>query len=1037
MRKPRRSYRRRPLRNFEPLEGRRLLATDLAQIAGTVVTDLDNGADADVLASGQTVELFLDDGDATFEPGAGDDSQGTQVTGANGEYTFDNLIAGDYWVRINPTSGTQTRTNEDVSSLISFDANDAMGSVNLTIDDFTEAQDATATRNNGDALPAVVNSADGTNTTDGGPRDLQAEYTGGTSGSLGIASDEFNSNQLSISSTSGVTGTLRAVWDGTDADADAVDFTGLNLDILDSGTNSAFVIEATADREIDFRLRIYDRSGNISEATVTITDTDGFTGDAGESISVSFVDNDADATTDGDFTAVTTNAADLSSIGAIELIVDATGASGLDAQLEVIGIVGFTTETADFTVLPEMSLGDLVYTDRDNNGIFDGTDFGIGGVALTLFEDVNEDDLLDGGDVQVGTTTTATSGTVGSYEFTGLLPGKYLVRVDADNFDTSEALENLVTSTGNDVAGEAPDPDTPTADGTDKGTAQLDGSVISKNVMLVGGEESGDGESDDNRNSTIDFGFYGYDLTITKQVDLDNSVPDGTLVYTMVVTNDGPGDATGVEFTDTLPTGVTFVSATTTEPGGTVVGSSASQTVTSSIGDLASTDSPVTIVITASVDADAAIGTPLVNTAAVTGVDETGPTPNTATDQTIITPRIDLQLLKSDDDNDLPLEPGDTVVYTLRVQNNGPSGATNVVVTDTLPSGLTFDSTGSTSPDTNTSGSGGTTVLTYDLGALASMANGGAEQVITVRATVDEGFTGTVTNNASVVGAETETNTANNSESAQSTVNAPVIDLAITKVDDDLNQPVTDGQTIRYDLTVQNNGPSDATGVVVTDTLPAGLTFVSTGSTVPTTNSTVGNGTTTLTYDLGDLASTTNGGLPQTITILATVDAGLEGPVTNTASVVGVEAESTLANNSSSASSTPALGSINGRVFIDADRDLDFDPEDAGIAGVLIELFDSTTDLRLATTTTGTDGTYSFDDLPAGTYYVAQGTLPAVFEDLGEATDTPGAQTPGDNEITSITVVPGTSQAVAPENNFTAALNLNKRTFFWSSGVFT
>lgn len=1037
MRKPRRSYRRNPLGRFEPLEGRRMLATDLAQIAGTVVTDLDNGAGADVDAVGQTVELFLDDGDNGFDPqdgGGGDVSQGTQVTNADGEYSFDNLVAGNYWVRINPTAGTQTRAGENVSALISFDATEAMGMINLTIDEFSVAQNATATRNSGQPIPAPANSADGVNATDGGPRDLRAVYSGGTAGEIRIAADDFDSNRLSIESGPGVTGTLRAVWDGTDADADAVDFTGLNLDLLGNGTNSAFVIEAAADRQIDFRLRVYDQTGNISEATVTIVDTDGdLTGEDEESITVSFVDTDGDADTDGDFTAVTANAADFSSIGAIELIVDATGANALDALLEVIGVVGFTSKPADFTVLPEMSLGDLVFIDRDNDGMFDPEDTGIQGVGLTLFNDLDNDDTIDAGEA---TGLTATTDANGAYAFTGLLPGNYLVRVDAGNFAGGQPLADLVSSTGNDVGGMAPDPDAPTENNKDKGTAQGDGSVLSRAVTLVGGTETGDGDADANSNDTIDFGFFGYDLTITKDVDFNNSTPNGTLVYTMVVTNAGPGNATGVEFTDTLPAGVTFVSATTDQAGGTVTGTPGNQTVTSTIGDLANGAAPVTIRITATVDPDAAVGTPLVNTASVTGVGETGPTPNTATDQTTITPRIDLQLLKSDDDNDQPLSPGDTVVYTLRVQNNGPSGATNVVVTDTLPSGLTFDANGSTNPATNTAGAGGTTVLTYNLGALASTASGGQEQVITVRATVDAGFAGTLINNASVVGSETETDPNNNAQSAQSIVNAPVVDLQITKVDNDNDQPVVAGQTIRYELEVQNNGPSNATGVVVTDTLPAGLTFVSQGSTAPATNTAGAGGTTVLTYNLGAVNSTQNGGQPQTIIILATVDADLEQTVTNTASVTAVETESNLNNNTSSAASVPALGSINGRVFVDADRDLMFDPEDVGIANVLIELFNSTTNQRVATTMTGADGTYNFANLPAGTYFVRQGALPAGFEDLGEATASPGAQTPGGNEINTITVAPGTAQAVAPGNDFTAGLNLSKRTFFWSSGNF-
>ena len=90
----------------------------------------------------------------------------------------------------------------------------------------------------------------------------------------------------------------------------------------------------------------------------------------------------------------------------------------LDAEIEVLGVVGFTTKTADFTVLNEMSLGDQVWIDLDNDGIFEAGESGIAGVALTLYEDTDsDDDYLD--ETPLATTTTDGSG---NYLFTGLFP---------------------------------------------------------------------------------------------------------------------------------------------------------------------------------------------------------------------------------------------------------------------------------------------------------------------------------------------------------------------------------------------------------------------------------------------------------------------------------------------------------------------------------------------------------------------------------------------------------------------------------------
>src|SRR5262245_44937834 len=78
---------------FEPLEGRTLLASDLASITGIV------SIGAPVV--GANVELFSDvDNDSLFEPGADDGAAiATDLTDATGRYRFDDLIAGNYFVR--------------------------------------------------------------------------------------------------------------------------------------------------------------------------------------------------------------------------------------------------------------------------------------------------------------------------------------------------------------------------------------------------------------------------------------------------------------------------------------------------------------------------------------------------------------------------------------------------------------------------------------------------------------------------------------------------------------------------------------------------------------------------------------------------------------------------------------------------------------------------------------------------------------------------------------------------------------------------
>ena len=237
----------------------------------------------------------------------------------------------------------------------------------------------------------------------------------------------------------------------------------------------------------------------------------------------------------------------------------------------------------------------------------------------------------------------------------------------------------------------------------------------------------------------------------------------------------------------------------------------------------------------------------------------------------------DLSITKSDSPD--PVTAGATLTYTLTVTNNGPSDATGVIVTDPLPAGITLVSA------TASPGSCGGAV-SCNLGTLAS----GASATITIVVTVDAAMPcGTVlTNTASVVSNTLDPNAGNNTTSADTVVACPA-DLSIAKTA--APDPVTAGNELAYTLTVTNNGPAGATGVIVTDTLPAGVTLVSATPSQGTCGGAV-------TCALGNLAS----GSSVTITIIATVDPALAGGViTNTASVTGTETDPDPANNTASA----------------------------------------------------------------------------------------------------------------------------------------
>ncbi len=157
---------------------------------------------------------------------------------------------------------------------------------------------------------------------------------------------------------------------------------------------------------------------------------------------------------------------------------------------------------------------------------------------------------------------------------------------------------------------------------------------------------------------------------------------------------------------------------------------------------------------------------------------ETNTANNTASTNTAVIRRVDVAVTKvtNNPGPDNAFQQGETLIYTITVTNNGPSLATNVVLSDPLPSGFAFTSVVPGSPTCTQSS--GTVTCTY-----ASM-NPGATNNIVVTGTITVNRT-QLSNTATSTRTEVDTNPPNDSATALANVLAPT---AIRMFDTNLEQ---------------------------------------------------------------------------------------------------------------------------------------------------------------------------------------------------------------------------------------------------------
>ena len=372
------------------------------------------------------------------------------------------------------------------------------------------------------------------------------------------------------------------------------------------------------------------------------------------------------------------------------------------------------------------------------------------------------------------------------------------------------------------------------------------------------------------------------DLRLTKTESVDPVVAgsgSGNLVYVVTLQNLGPSDATGITASEvvTYPAHVTLDSIA--PQSGTSYAPANLSPGTWTVGSLAAgASAKLTVTLTAGASAVTATGV-IADTADVAAVSETRI--NTADDSvtvaTSITRNSDLMVTKSESADPVVAGSGSgNLTYVVTVTNIGPSDASGIALSEviTTPSGTSIASItaggGTSYAPANTSPG------MWTVGALPAGQSRTLTVVLTIGASTAAG-TNTVGDTASVSSAnETRVNTTNDSVTERTSVTRQV-DLVVVKTEStDTVVSGTGPGNLTYVITVTNAGPSDASGVAVSEviTVPAGVTIDSITPQAPTTyapaNSSPG------TWTVGNLAVGTSKRLTVVLTVGPAAPPGID-----------------------------------------------------------------------------------------------------------------------------------------------------------------
>ena len=502
------------------------------------------------------------------------------------------------------------------------------------------------------------------------------------------------------------------------------------------------------------------------------------------------------------------------------------------------------------------------------------------------------------------------------------------------------------------------------------------------------------------------------DVTTTLAAPASLSAGVQSANYTATFTNNGPGIAASTTRRVTVPANTASAVATGVT-GATVTGSQAAGwTITFPAGTNVATGAAGAVSYNFTVTPAAVASVTVTSTTTTTDDEGANTAPNSASVTTNIVADL-TTTLAGPGSLTAGLQSGN---YAVTFTNNGPSIAASTTRTVTIPSNGNITSVNA--PGGTVTGTTATSfTITYPAGTNVAA---GAAGTVSYNFTVTPSLTSTgntiaaTSNTAPGTGGTSEgANTAPNSATVSYTVGAVTDVSASFSSGQADNSTVAAGTLVTYGVTFTNAGPSTASAVTRTVNIPAGVPSVTaTGGTV-TGSQAAGY---TITYPGGDIAPANS------VAYSFTIGAPATGPITLTAATTTTTSQGA---NALADSGTRTLNvtpvALSGTVYDDvnygggAGRTLaaantaatgsGFASNTIGRSGATVEIYNST-GAYVGSTTTGTNGAYSYNLPVAGNYTVR------VVNSTVTSVRTPGAT----GVVPVQTYVVGSTNKVGGEN---------------------